>query len=261
MLRILWTSCEPLDTTNSQQGLLRRTEGGWWYSEETGQDRKAWKVHSRIPCENGVCEVLTSLPEDWIQLPCWLDESHQQVILLREQGQISLQQLMGQNRQQQLLSLWLPLSVQHWPSWVAEVLGSSRHTEVLSLAQSNTISLLCQGPVSPLPQTQQVSARKEGPLLQTPVQRQASHDKPPSRPQGAQQVSSRATRHKPAQQPLKQSSASAAPKAVQTGSLLTPVDLPTGQLPRNLNDRRPVHRGRPGRDRQPRPPVCLLVEE
>ena len=261
MLRILWASSE-FDSTNSQQVTLKRTEGGWWYSEETaedGQDRKAWKVHSRFPCESGFCEVLTALPEDWIQQPCWQDEPPQQIQILREQGQISLQQLVTGSAQKSLLSLWLPLALQEeqkpWPQWVQEVLGPLRHSVAQLVAQTNMISSLDQGPVVPLLQKQPSLEPKAERPLQTLAQRQVSHDKPHPR------HVSQGDRNKPSQGRQGQSSVSVAPKGLQTGSLLTPVDLPTGQLPRNSNGHRPAHRGQPGRDRRPQPPVCLLVEE
>lgn len=246
MLRILWSSCET-DSSDSQQVVLKRTEGGWWYSEETGdtsQDRKAWKVHSRSPFDDGFCEVLTPLPEDWIQQPCWQDGPPQQVQILREQGQTSLQKV-----GQQLLSLWLPLE-QQWPQWVQEVLGPSRHTLALLAAQTNTISSLDQCPVYPLPQKQPGLGLKAEHPSQTPAQRQASRERP--RPPHALQ----GDRNKPSRGHQGQPSVSVVPKGLQTGSLLTPVDLPTGQLPRNSNGRRPTHRGQPGRDRRSQP-LCV----
>lgn len=266
MLRILWSSCDS-DSTNSQQKVLRRTEGGWWYSEETeadGQDRKAWEVHSRIPCDDGICEVLTALPEDWIQQPCWQDEPLQQVQILREQGLISLQKVTvteeGQEQQRQLLSLWLPLE-QEWPQWVQELLGVYKHTLAQHIAKTRRSASPSQGPVYPSPQKQPGLTPKAEHPLRTPAQRQSLRDRPHAGPQEGYRPSPQGDRSKPSQEHRVQPSVSGVPKGLQTGALLKPVDLPIGQLPRNSNDRRPAHRGRPGRDRRPQPPVCLLVEE
>lgn len=263
MLRIVWSSCEN-DSSYSQQKTLYRTEGGWWYSEEIDDVRKTWEIRSRIPCgDDGVCEVLTPLPEDWIQQPCWQDGPPQQVQILREQGQISLQRLLADS-QRQLLSLWLPLELEQgqiWPQWVQELLGAYKYTLAMRLAQSNTISSLYQGPAYPLLQKQQDLEPKAERPSQSSGQREVSRDRRPVGPQEAWQASPQEGRNKPFQRSQSQLVVSGVPKGLQTGALLTPVDLPTGQLPRNSNGRRPAHHGRPGRARQPQPLVCLLVEE
>ena len=49
-----------------------RTDGGWWFSEETSEGRLVYEVIERKEISPGhVLELLKPLPQDFLQLPCW----------------------------------------------------------------------------------------------------------------------------------------------------------------------------------------------
>lgn len=72
---------------------IKRTNGGWWFSEETSEGRCVYEVIERTEIISGhYLELLKPLPPDFLQLPCW-EEPLQHWKILRTEAQGSLKSL------------------------------------------------------------------------------------------------------------------------------------------------------------------------
>jgi hypothetical protein len=79
-----------------------RTDGGWWFSEETSEGRVVYEVIERKEVSPGhFLELLKPLPQDFLQLPCW-----QEAPLLRQVHRKEAQGWSGSLGDLQILEWW-----------------------------------------------------------------------------------------------------------------------------------------------------------
>jgi hypothetical protein len=85
-----------MNTNRNETGILQeviRTDGGWWFSEETSEGRLVYEVIDRKEISPGhVLELLKPLPQDFVQLPCW-QQAPQVWQVHRKEGQGGLRSL------------------------------------------------------------------------------------------------------------------------------------------------------------------------
>lgn len=250
IVRILWTpdtQVTPPPSAETEQ--MFRTEGGWWFSETNVVSGKClcYKVETRLSLDEGraLCEVVSPLPDTFIASPCWQDGPPQTWIRHQEGWELPSGLMVFQGQPSQLsLALQVP---EHLRNEVQRKLPSTMF-DVSQGPKGLTDPLLPgrqhqrpQG-ASPSRTKQRHESSSQTPGVLTP------HDSslPPQEP----------GRERPPQ-PESQVTASASPKAVQTGLLCSPKLLPDAPPPRKKGSRPQVRRGPLSQDHQC-PPLCLI---
>ena len=79
---------------------IQRTDGGWWFSEEYNGVRKAYQIIERKEISPSCfIELLSPLPEDFVELPCWKEYPQQFVVQELQGGQVRTgQEIQGQEQ-------------------------------------------------------------------------------------------------------------------------------------------------------------------
>lgn len=218
-----------------------RTDGGWWFSEESSKGRFVYEVLERKEISPGhFLDFLAPLPDDFVQLPCWeedplvwrVQQKEAQGLLVSLDGLQSLQWPVGleaglaepapgpaglgsglgsgpafEHPQAYLL-----------PCWVQEEVGHL--SNIIQQEIQNMISL--HKPLPPRPQE-----KKQQPTQNIQKQKTYQNRREPSQPpsQHAQVPS--------VKYPVVISSSSQA-KDLQMGAICSPSYLPEGQSPREI---------------------------
>jgi hypothetical protein len=257
MLRVYWNSnkhtlSEPIQSLN-----VSRIEGGSWFCEEATDTRHVFKVVLRKCIGGIIMEYTEELASDFIQTPCWPGVPQRRE-LVRSEAPWSLWQVLEGESEQVLLVLSGPRGAE-LPVWVVQEVGP-QNSAALKQWQSKAS---CALPVSsdladhaPLEQQRQVQQGVSP--SQKKLQTLSSAGKPRARLQEELNSSKQESAQARPQRPLQQAAASGGQKAVQTGSLCPPMNLPDEQPPRRSPHHLPRHRQPPLPKRAAIPQECLI---
>ncbi len=257
MLRVYWNSNKRVLSEPIQGGLVSRIEGGSWFCEEATDGRSAFKVSLRKCIGGMIMEIIEELASDFIQMPCWPGAQLRRE-LVHSEAPWNLWQVLEGESEQVLLVLSGPRGV-GLPEWAEREVGPQNSA---ALKQWQT-RVSCALPVSsdsvaPAPLERQRQEQQEVSLSQRKQQLLSSAGKPRARHQEESISSKPEFAQEQPRRPLQQVAASGGQKAVQTGSLCPPMNLPDEQPPRRSPHHQPTHRQRPLPKRAAIPQECLI---
>ncbi len=257
MIRVYWNSNKRMALEPIQGGLVSRIEGGSWFCEESADSRAVYRVGHRKFHNGMIMEHVEELSPDFIQKPCWPGAPLRRE-LVRSEAPWNLWQVLEGESEQVLLVLSGPQGVA-LPEWAAQEVGPHN-----SAALKQWLST-----VSCAPQVSSDLTDREPPVRQhqepqgvSPSQKMrqslSSAERPRAQPQGVSSSSRQEFAQAQSQRPLQQVVASGGQKAVQTGSLCPPMNLPDEQPPRKSPHHPPKHRQHPSPKRAAIPQECLI---
>ena len=257
MLRVYWNSNKRVLSEPIQSLLVSRIEGGSWFCEEAADSRNAFKVILRKCIYGMIMEVVEELASDFIQTPCWPGVPQRRE-LVHSEAPWSLWQVLEGESEQALFVLSGPQGVV-LPEWAEREVGP-QNSAALKQWQSK---VSCALPVSsdsaaPAPLERQRQEQQEVSLSQRKQQSLSSAGRPRARPQEESNSSKPEFAQERPQRPLQQAAAFGGQKAVQTGSLCPPMNLPDEQPPRRSPHHQPKHRQHPLPKRAAIPQECLI---
>jgi hypothetical protein len=214
---------------------VQRLEGGCWFSEETlDGNRATYRLQDRFMNQKGtIIEILSKLPDDFIEQPCWLHETLESWTCLREEESVVLWTIGDR------LLLSFPIQ-QRWLPWM-EALAGDAYKELQIYIMTNKPEILlpmsqpqqpCQDLIVPEKLVQPVLKQMAKSPLQMKKQTQSSSETRPVVPRVKKQVSRNKSSEGLAPQPQAPLLVSDAPKAVQSGLLCPPTLLPETPIPR-----------------------------
>jgi hypothetical protein len=222
MLRI-YTNVKNIDSPNN---ILKRYDGGDWFSEEYEDgERKSYNVFQRNALSDSetILEFLEELDDNFMQLPCWLDE-------VQAHHPYSGWSVLSFPLPWPPSSLYLPQPLCFLRSEIEEIVKTYTAYEApTSLDQSSLSQHRMQDP-----------KRLVKSPLQNSMQFQPSSEIQPSYPREEQQQEGSV----PTQLTVLPNAFSAVPKGVQVGLLCSPINLPDEQSPRK-STRRPKEQRKP----------------
>ncbi len=257
MLRVYWNSNkhalrEPIDTS-----LVSRIEGGSWFCEESANSRAVYRVGHRKFHNGMIMEHVEELAPDFIQKPCWPGAPLRRE-LVRSEAPWNLWQVLEGESEQVLLVLSGPQGVA-LPEWAAQEVGPHNSAALkqwlttVSYAPQVSSDLTAREP----PERQRLEPREASPS-QKMRRSLSSAERPRAQPQEVLSSSKQEFAQAQSQRPLQQAAASGGQKAVQTGSLCPPMNLPDEQPPRKSPHHLPKHRQHPLPKRAAIPQECLI---
>lgn len=214
---------------------VQRLEGGWWFSEETSDGiRQTYRcVHRTVVQNDSILEIVSELPTDFIEQPCWLHETLETWTPLRKEEMAILW------RVDDLLVLTFPIE-QQWLPWMQELVEPA-YTIIKETLVANKRGGLDQRLPHQQPSQDSIHPEKPvqpmlKPMVKSPSQMKKQHipysETRHAVPRVSPQVSQITLAEERGQQYPRQAIVSATPKAVQTGLLCSPTFLPESRLPR-----------------------------
>lgn len=257
MLRVYWNSNKHALREPIEGSLVSRIEGGSWFCEESTNSRAVYRVEHRKFHNGMIMEHIEALAPDFIQKPCWPGAPLRRE-LVRSEAPWNLWQVLEDESEQVLLVLSGPQEVA-LPEWAAQEVG---HQNSAALKQwLSTVS--CAPPVSSdltgrEPPVRQHQEQQGASPSQKMLRSLSSAERPRAQPQGELSSSRQEFAQAQPQRPLQQAVASGGQKAVQTGSLCPPMNLPDEQPPRKSPHHPPKHRQHPLPKRAAIPQECLI---
>ena len=241
MFRFYWNGNR--DDTQTHKEVVR-TDGGWWFSEETSEERLVYEVVERKEISpSHFLELLKPLPQDFLQLPCWKQEavvwkvhrkeaqgelrSHSGLLVLEWNSQLGPEPLAVEPQPLAVEPQPLP-HYQPLPHWVQQELGHLDNIIQKGMKHMGYLPILHQEEKKPSPLLEK--------LPEKVVQKKPSYVhratlKEPS-VQHAQQLS---------EQSQKQGPSSFQGKGLRMGQLCSPSFVPDQQSSRVLHYRPSKH--------------------
>ena len=257
MLRVYWNSnkhvlSEPIQSLN-----VSRIEGGAWFCEEATDTRQVFRVILRKCIGGIIMEYTEELASDFIQTPCWPGVPQRRE-LVHSEAPWNLWQVLEGESEQVLLVLSGPRGAE-LPEWAEREVGPQNS---VALKQWQT-KVSCALPVSsnstaPAPLEWQHQEQRGVSPSQRKQQSLSSAGKPRAQPQEELNSLRQESAQAQPQRPLQQVAAFGGQKAVQTGSLCPPMNLPDEQPPRRSPHHQPKHRQHPLPKRAAIPQECLI---
>ena len=257
MLRVYWNSNKHALREPIEASLVSRIEGGSWFCEEYADSREAYRVGHRKFHDGMIMEYNEELAPDFIQTPCWPGVPQRRE-LVRSEAPWSLWQVLEDESEQVLLVLSGPQGVA-LPEWAAQEVGPHNSAALkqwqtkVSCAPQVSSDLTARAP----PERQHLEPREVSPS-QTMRRSLSFAERPRARLQGESCSSRQEFAQAQPQRPLQLAVASGGQKAVQTGSLCPPMNLPDEQPPRRSPHHQPKHRQHPLPKRAAIPQECLI---
>lgn len=257
MLKVYWNSNKHALSEPIQHLRILRIEGGSWFCEEAADSREAFKVILRKCIDGMIMELVEELPPDFIQMPCWPGVPQRRE-LVHSEAPWNLWQVLEGESEQALFVLSGPRGAE-LPEWAVREVGPQNNA---ALKQWQT-KVSCALPVSsdsagPARLERQHLAPQGVSLSQRKPQSLSSAEKPRAQPQEELNSSKPESVRAQPQRPLQQVAAFGGQKAVQTGSLCPPMNLPDEQPPRRSPHHLPKHRQHPLPKRAAIPQECLI---
>jgi len=257
MLRVYWNSnkhaaLEPIHTQ-----FISRIEGGSWFCEESADSRAVYRVGHRKFHSGIIMEHIEELAPDFIQTPCWPGAPLRRE-LVRSEAPWNLWQVLEDESEQVLLVLSGPQGVA-LPEWAAQEVGPHNSAALkqwlstVSCAPQVSSDLTAREP--PGRQHQEPQGVSPSQKMRQPL---SSAGKPHAQPQEELSSSTQVFVQGQPQRRLQQAVASGGQKAVQTGSLCPPMNLPDEQPPRKSPHHLPKHRQHLLPKRAAIPQECLI---